>query len=259
MTPTNLAMQKDFYDKHSNFTGRTLMEYDLSPGTRAKFDAILQRVKNRKFSTALDVGCSGNSFIHFLPFITHKSFCDLAHIPLTQYSQYPRYHPTMGSITEMPFKDHSFELITALDVLEHVSNDEGAASEIVRILQPKGILIVTVPHRMKYFTQQDMICGHVRRYEYQQISDLFTARGLKELMTFPVYGQFMKIQFLQQANPEKTEESLNKLRENYQRDPNFKKLWDKFVAIGSKCMKIDAVIQPFDKTMDICLIFKKIK
>ena len=257
MTRSDLAQQKDFYDSHSNFAGRTLMEYDLSPGTRAKFDTILKRVGKRRFSTALDVGCSGNSFIHFIPSIIHKSFCDLAHIPLTQYSKYPRYHPTMGSITEMPFKDMSFELITALDVLEHIPDDNGAASEIVRILQSKGILIVTVPHRMKYFTPQDTLCGHVRRYEYEQIRDLFTTRGLKELMVFPVYGQFMKIQFLQQANPEKTEENLNKLRENYQRDPNFKKWWDRFVAIGSKCMKIDAKIQPFRKTMDICIIFRK--
>jgi ubiquinone/menaquinone biosynthesis C-methylase UbiE len=254
---TDLASEKAFYDKHTNFAGRTLSEYEISPGTRCKFDTILDRLANRPFQRALDVGCSGNSFIHFLPNVAHRVFCDLAQLPLVQYSQFTRYHPTMGSITQMPFSDNSFDLITALDVLEHIDDDQTAASELVRVLKPKGLIVITVPHRMAYFTEQDRICGHVRRYEYHEIQQMFKSRGLQELMKFPVYGQFMKVQFVQQANPEKTEESLNNLREKYNTDPIFKRLWSKFVKIGAKFMRMDARFQPFNKTMDICVIFRK--
>lgn len=253
----DLAKQKAFYDGHSNFAERTLSEYDLSPGTRTKFDTIIARLGKRSFTTALDVGCSGNSFIHLLPKVKHKSFCDLAHLPLTQYSQFTRYHPTMGSITQMPYLDKSFDLITALDVLEHIPDDQTAADELVRILGSKGLLVVTVPHRMRFFTKQDTLCGHVRRYEYEQIRDMFTKRGLRELMVFPVYGQFMRVQFIQEANPKKTEESLKNLRKRYQTEPAFKRAWDKFVAIGSRAMKWDAKFQRFQNTMDICVIFRK--
>ena len=65
----NTEKQLDFYDKHSNFVNRTLIEYQISPGIKCKFDRILQSIKNSQFYNALDIGCSGNSFIHFLPFL----------------------------------------------------------------------------------------------------------------------------------------------------------------------------------------------
>ena len=57
---------KDFYDSHINFSYRTLSEYDISPGIRCKFNTMLRRLGRKKFYNALDVGCSGNSFIHFI-------------------------------------------------------------------------------------------------------------------------------------------------------------------------------------------------
>lgn len=254
----NPQNQLEFYDNHSNFVNRTLIEYQISPGIKCKFDRILQSIKNSQFYKALDIGCSGNSFIHFLPNIKHRVFCDVAFLPLKQYKMYGGYHPTCGSIINLPFKNESFDLITALDVLEHISDDISAASEISRVLTKKGIIVITVPHRMKYFTDQDRICGHIRRYEYSQISSIFKNLGLKELMVFPVYGQIMKIQFLQELDPQKIEIGLNKLRLIYSSNNLFRKIWSKFVSISSKVMMLDAKIQPFKNTMDICLIFRKL-
>lgn len=255
-----MSEQQDFYDAHTNFSGRTLSEYDISPGIMAKFNTIIEHIgETKKFYRALDVGCSGNSFIHFLENVPHKCFCDIAHRPLTLYSQFERYHPTNGTITQMPYKDGVFDLVTGLDVLEHIPDDDLAAKEMSRVLKPGGILLVTVPHRHKYFTNQDALVGHYRRYEYKEIQDMFTKYGLTELTCFPVYGQIMKIQLVQESNPEQAEEALNNLREKYATDNLFKKLWDVIVKIGSIVMKWDAKLQPFNKTMDICVIFKKLK
>jgi SAM-dependent methyltransferase len=253
----NTEKQLEFYDKHSNFVNRTLIEYQIAPGIKCKFDRILQSIKNVQFFKALDIGCSGNSFIYFLPGIKHRVFCDIAFLPLKQYKIYGGYHPTCGSIVNLPYKSESFNLITALDVLEHIEDDISAASEISRVLAKKGTLIITVPHRMKYFTDQDRICGHFRRYEYKQISSIFKNLGLEELMVFPVYGQIMKIQFLQELDPQKVEIGLGRLRLKYSSNYLFRKIWDKFMYISSKLMMLDARIQPFMKTMDICLIFRK--
>lgn len=254
----DMSEQQNFYDEHTNFSGRTLSEYNISPGIMAKFNTILEHIgKSKKFYRTLDVGCSGNSFIHFLKNAAHKSFCDIAHKPLTLYSQFERYHPVNGTITQMPYQDDTFDLVTGLDVLEHIPDDNAAAKEMVRVLRPSGILLVTVPHRQKYYTNQDAMVGHYRRYEYNQIQDMFLRLGLKELTKFPVYGQIMKVQLVQESNPEKTEDALNNLRSRYETDPLFKKFWDVIVKIGSIVMKWDARLQAFDKTMDICVIFKK--
>jgi len=254
----DLSDHQRFYDEHLNFSGRRLTEYNISPGIKCKFDTILKRIGAKKFNIALDVGCSGNSLIHFIPNIEQRVFLDIAHPPMIQYSQFKKYHPSNGTITNMPFKNEIFDLITALDVLEHIPDDDLAANEIVRILKPKGILLVTVPHRMKYYTNQDALVGHYRRYEYEQIKNIFKTKGLRELVSFGVYGQIMKIAFIQETNPKKTEESLNNLRRRYTSDNIFRIIWDKIVLIGSLIMKIDAKIQPFNKIMDICLIFKKL-
>ena len=44
--PLELARKKEFYDKHLNFTDRTLIDYNISPGTMAKFDIIKKRISN---------------------------------------------------------------------------------------------------------------------------------------------------------------------------------------------------------------------
>ncbi len=256
----HLAKKKKFYDNHVNFSKRQLLDYNLSPGTKAKYDIMIERIGKRVFHKALDVGCSGNSILPFINNINHRNFLDLAHEPLTYYSKYSCFHPSVGSITNMPYKTAAFDLVTALDVIEHIKDDKLAAKEINRVIQQDGILIISVPHKMKYYSQQDIMIGHYRRYELSEIIKLFKPFGFHELCSFGIYGQIMRFaQFSQKSNPEKLEKNLSILREKYQSNPAFKKIWDKMVQIGSACMKMDAIFQPKDKIMNICTIFKKRK
>ena len=161
------------------------------------------------FARALDIGCSGNSFIHFLPEVKHRVLCDLAHSPLLQYQSFARYHSVCGSITDLPFESNSFDLIAALDVLEHIPNDSAARSELIRVLAPKGLLIITVPHRMAFYTKQDRIVGHVRCYEYTQIKDLFCSQGLRELEVFPVLWTIYALTICPRSESTKNRRKLN--------------------------------------------------
>ncbi|GAB4313063.1 MAG: hypothetical protein Kow0069_14040 [Promethearchaeota archaeon] len=248
---------KRFYDAHTNFSGRTLAEYYLSPGIRCKFDTIRSRVGDRPFERALDVGCSGNTLLYFLPGVKFRAYCDLAQRPLTQYAS-PVDGPVCGDVTAMPYRDGAFDLVTALDVLEHVKDDQKAVDELVRVLAPGGLLLITVPHRMKYFTPQDTLVGHYRRYETEQLKAMVTSRGLREVVTFAVYGQMMRVGVLQQANPDVAEEGLNKLRDNYRNDPVFRKFWNLVVRVGAKLMEWDAQFRKLDSAMDVCFVFKKV-
>jgi SAM-dependent methyltransferase len=45
----------------------------------------------------------------------------------------------------IPFRDDSFDRVIAAEVLEHVSGDQDAMSELARVLRPGGSLAVTVP------------------------------------------------------------------------------------------------------------------
>ena len=54
-----------------------------------------------------------------------------------------------------PFPQDSFSRIEADHVLEHLQNPFEAMKELHRILKPKGILIIRVPHFSRGFTHPD--------------------------------------------------------------------------------------------------------
>jgi ubiquinone/menaquinone biosynthesis C-methylase UbiE len=48
-------------------------------------------------------------------------------------------------LPHLPFKDESFDVVLATEVLEHVSEPSGALAEINRVLKPDGVLLLTTP------------------------------------------------------------------------------------------------------------------
>jgi SAM-dependent methyltransferase len=250
---------RKFYEDHKNFSHRTLHEYYISPGIKCKFDLLKEHINpESSFLNGIDLGCSGNSFLYFLDNISNKSFFDLARFPLKQYTSQEHWHPVCGDIAKLPYQDETFDLVSALDVLEHVKNDEVAISEISRILKKNSIAIITVPHGMRYYTTQDHLIGHHRRYEIPQILSRFRKYDLKCVDVFGVYGQMMRIADIQSINPEQTERNLLRLRNRYIKNIMFRCFWDIFVRISAKIMRIDAKYQKRKKIMNIAFIFKRL-
>ncbi len=251
-------MLKDFYDKHKNFSFRTSTEYNISPGIKCKFDLLRANLNSKRiFKNALDLGSSGNSILFFLNKIIQRNFYDIADLPLKQYANITFCHPLCGDLVKLPYRDKSFDLLTALDVLEHIKDDETAVSEISRILKKNAIIVITVPHRMEFYTNQDRLIGHYRRYEISGIISLFEKHNLKNIKIFGVYGQLMKIADIQSTNPQKTEQSLINLRSKYERNVAFRQIWNIIVGFLAKLMKLDAKYHSIKKIMNIALIFKK--
>ncbi|MFX1573379.1 MAG: class I SAM-dependent methyltransferase [Promethearchaeota archaeon] len=212
----------------------------------------------RKFSQGIDLGSSGNSFLSFLDNVEFKSYYDIAELPLKQYTNEKKGYPLCGDLIKLPYKNEVFDFISALDVLEHIKKDDLAVSEICRILKKNGILVLTVPHRMKFYSYQDKLIGHYRRYELEQIITLFKNSKLKLLKIFGVYGKLMRIADIQSTNPKKVEKNIIELRKRYEVNTIFRKLWDIFVSVASKIMKLDAKYHSHKKIMNIAFIFKKL-
>ena len=77
----------------------------------------------------------------------------------------------------LPWRDDSFDLVVALDVLEHVERDALALGEIARILRPGGSFVVSTPLFAARWTEFDRVVGHQRRYEPTDLMDLIAGRG----------------------------------------------------------------------------------
>ena len=94
---------------------------------------------------------------------------------------------TEAQITALPFDDASFDLVCALDIVEHVDDDRGALGELVRVARPNATLLLSVPLHPSRWTSFDDFVGHRRRYEPAQLLDLLETYGLS-VERSAVYG-----------------------------------------------------------------------
>lgn len=61
----------------------------------------------------------------------------------------------LASLTDLPLRDGSVDLLVCYHVLEHVPDDCAAMREIARVLSPRGIALLEVPIRMGVATEED--------------------------------------------------------------------------------------------------------
>ena len=122
-----------------------------------------------------------------------------------------------GRGEELPFPDHSFDLILSHEVLEHVQDDRLAAREIVRTLRPGGRLVLFVPNRgypfethgiywrgkyrfgniplVNYLPRslRDRLAPHVRVYSARDLRRLFSGLPVKIVQQTVIFGAYDNI------------------------------------------------------------------
>jgi SAM-dependent methyltransferase len=76
--------------------------------------------------------------------------------------------PELGGVAE-----RHYDLIAALDVIEHIDDDAAAIASIAARLKPSGKLVMTVPAHQWMWSAHDVVNHHKRRY---------SRRGLKRLI-----------------------------------------------------------------------------
>jgi SAM-dependent methyltransferase len=84
----------------------------------------------------------------------------------------------LSQVTALPFATDSFELVCALDIVEHVDDEDGALSEITRVAQSGAVVLLSVPLHPARWTAFDEFVGHRRRYEPERLVEKLTEHGL---------------------------------------------------------------------------------
>lgn len=83
----------------------------------------------------------------------------------------------IGPITALPFPDSAFNLLCALDIIEHVDDDEAALAELARVAAPGAALILSTPLHPDWWTPFDDFVGHRRRYQPEQLLEQLARHG----------------------------------------------------------------------------------
>ncbi len=83
----------------------------------------------------------------------------------------------MAEVEKLPFPDHTFDVITALDLLEHTDEDLVALREMQRVCKPGGLLIVIVPAYGFLWSEHDEALKHRRRYTAHELRNKISVTG----------------------------------------------------------------------------------
>jgi SAM-dependent methyltransferase len=93
----------------------------------------------------------------------------------------------VSQVSALPYADGAFDLVCALDIIEHVADDHGALAELGRVAAAGAVLLLSAPLHPAYWTPFDDFVGHFRRYEPSQLQTLLGTHGFT-IEKSAVYG-----------------------------------------------------------------------
>jgi len=191
--------------------------YVWRAGQERRLQMIVNAAGERIRGDILEDGCGVGMYIeHLAPFggkVTGLEYDFERTAEAGQRS--PRIMNAAGE--NLPFPDHSFDLILSHEVLEHVQSDIEAVREIVRVLKPGGRATIFVPNRWypfethgiywrgeyhfgnKLFVNylprkwRDKLAPHVEVYTSRDMMKLFEGLPVKFIERTVIFGAYDNI------------------------------------------------------------------
>ena len=149
-------------------------EYFKYLKTRSKLGILYRKIylypkiKNSTKNKKLDLGCGIGDYLHY----DNKCIGLDINESCVDYCRSQGLNAYLMKIDEIPFKDNSFDTVIMDNVLEHISDPSKILSEIERVLNVKGILIIGVPCEKGYQYDKD----HKIFYEIKDLKKLMSSR-----------------------------------------------------------------------------------
>lgn len=126
----------------------------------------------------LDIGC-GNGL--FFPKLEQLGQVEGIEVDTTLLTEGPyRKQISTELLGHSIYEGKQYDIITCLDVLEHIEDDHHAIQCIDKLLAPGGRFVATVPAFMLLWDEHDEINRHFRRYNKKQFVELVSPLGSVE-------------------------------------------------------------------------------
>jgi len=161
------AIMNRVEDSHWWFVGRRLI-------LESFLRDIVQTIRNPQSAIRiLDVGCGTGANLEMLAQFGEAEGVDVSDDAL-EFCRAKGLKTHKGLAEKLPFADESFDLVTALDVVEHLDDDAAGLKEMHRILRAGGRTLIFVPAFMWLWGVQDDI-----RYTKKQIVERLEKAGFE--------------------------------------------------------------------------------
>ena len=136
-------------------------------GRRRIIQSLIEKISatlNNPNPRILDVGCGTGANLKMLAAYGKAEGVDISQQAIDFCHERGLDSVKLGAIEHLPYENNSFEIVTALDVIEHLDDDVAGLREIRRVLCPKGRVLLFVPAFMFLWGVQDDVSHHRRRY-----------------------------------------------------------------------------------------------
>jgi SAM-dependent methyltransferase len=150
-------------------------------GRRAILESFLEQIiQNPKSKIQnpkiLDVGCGTGANLEMLANFGEAEGVDVSDAAL-EFCKQKGLKAHKGLAESLPFADESFDVVTALDVVEHLDDDIAGLKEMNRVLRTGGKTLIFVPAFMWLWGVQDDVSNHRIRYTKKQIVERLEKAG----------------------------------------------------------------------------------
>ena len=142
---------EDLYRRHWWFRVREAILLD-----------VIRRLGVRYPADILDVGCGNGLFFEGLSEFGNVVGIEIDRSLIPSDSRYRDriFNQPLGA---PEYSGMRFDLITALDVIEHIQDDHRAVEDMLSMLRPGGRLVITVPASMLLWDRHDVINHNSKR------------------------------------------------------------------------------------------------
>jgi len=127
----------------------------------------------------LDVGCGTGANLEMLSEFGNAEGVDVSSEALSFCEARGLKQVKLGEAEALPYEDNSFDLVTGLDVVEHLDDDRAGLNEMRRVLRTNGRALLFVPAFMFLWGVQDDISNHRRRYTLSELKTVVGNAGFE--------------------------------------------------------------------------------
>ena len=161
-------------------------------------EEICRQVTDRR-PRILDVGCGTGANLLMLSEYGEAEGVDISEAALAFCRERGLDKVRLGAGEKLPYEDGTFDLVTALDVVEHMDDDLAGLREMRRVLRPGGRVLLFVPTFMFLWGLQDDVSNHRRRYRLPELRRVLEQAGFEiERTTYANITFFLPILVMRQ-------------------------------------------------------------
>jgi SAM-dependent methyltransferase len=171
------AIMRRVEESHWWFVGRRRI-------IKSFLERVVRELKTEKGSdpaplNILDVGCGTGANLEMLAQFGEAEGVDVSSEALSFCRARGLVKVKQGAAEALPYAEGSFDLVTGLDVIEHLDDDLAGLKEMRRVLNRGGRALVFVPAFMFLWGVQDDISNHRRRYTLKELTGVLRDAGFE--------------------------------------------------------------------------------